>query len=161
MKALVVDGYNAIYKIPRLRAMLDRSLSEAREALTRIGLDYKRKTGGIAEVVVVFDGQDAHRGPGTGAHSPHQVFSGTGGGDRKIIETVRRLSCRYHVIVASDDNFVRNNSRVYNATPVTIAEFLAAAEKGRKRNDAPPDEKAISPDDMRSITDYVKERLKR
>lgn len=128
MKALVVDGYNAIHKIRCLESLLDESLHEAREALTELALDYKRKTGGIAEVYVVFDGKDEYRGLSLSAPH-HQVFSKTGEGDRAIIRMVEKLSGRYHVIVASDDNFVRNNSRAHRATTISISEFFAGTRK--------------------------------
>lgn len=123
MKALVVDGYNAIHKIAHLEAMLDISLHEARRALTELAMEYKRKVGGISEVSVVFDGKDTYRRQEISA-PPNQVFSRSGEGDRTIIRTVERLSNRYHVVVVSDDNFVRNNSRAHRASIITISEFL-------------------------------------
>ncbi len=123
MKALVVDGYNAIHKIARLEAMLDISLYEARRALTELALEYKRKVGGISEVSVVFDGKDDYRRQDLSAPH-HQVFSKSGEGDRLVIRTVERLSDRYHVIVVSNDNFVRNNSRAHRASVITVSEFL-------------------------------------
>ena len=87
MKALVVDGYNAIYKIKSLKPLLDESLYEARKELTRLAMDYKRKTGGIAEVCVVFDGKDDYRDLSVSAPA-HQVFSKSGEGDKKIIQMV-------------------------------------------------------------------------
>jgi len=159
MNALIVDGYNAIYKITELQTLLDKSLLEARREVTRLAKDYQRKTGGIAEVYVVFDGKDDYRG------SPHpplanQIFSKTGEGDEAIIKTVEKLSGRYHCIVASDDNFVRNNARAYRATVISIAEFSAGAKKKKtaKRSDA-SDEKRIDPKSAREITDYFKRHL--
>lgn len=123
MKALVIDGYNAIHKIARLEAMLDISLHEARRALTELAMEYKRKVGGISEVSVVFDGKDMYRRQEIST-PPNQVFSKSGEGDRMIIRTVERLSDRYHVVVVSDDNFVRNNSRAHRASIITVSEFL-------------------------------------
>ena len=157
MKALVVDGYNAIYKIKQLRPLLDTNLREARQALTRLAIDYQRKTGGIARTYVVFDGKDAYRDLPAPSH---QIFSKTGEGDREIIRTIRKLSKDYHVVVASDDNFVRNNSRAYNATAITISEFAAAMEKkgaGTRRDIG--EDKRISPESAREITAYLRKRL--
>lgn len=159
MKALVVDGYNAIHKIRHLEPILDKSLYEARNALTELALEYKRKVGGIAEVYVVFDGKDAYRGLSISAPA-HQVFSKTGEGDRAIIQMVKKLSGRYHVIVASDDNFVRNNSRAYNATTITISEFSAAIrKKSAKVRRNVSEEKVIGPAAAQEITDYLRRSL--
>ena len=160
MKALVVDGYNAIHKIPELRVLIDKSLAEARKALTGLAMDYQRKVGGIAEVYVVFDGNDAY-GDLSSPSPAHQVFSKTGEGDEEVIRLVRKLSNRYHVIVASDDNFVRNNSRAHNASIIAISELLAALKKKTTRAEHDiPDEKRIDPKDAKEITEYLKKRLK-
>ncbi len=85
MKALVVDGYNAIYKIPQIKRLMDRELSEARKAITELARDYKRRSGGIGKVCVVFDGKDEFRDKDFVAKSEEQVFSKSGCGDREII----------------------------------------------------------------------------
>ena len=56
MKVLIVDGYNAIHKIPEVDDLLDESLEDARNAITDLAREYQRRHGGIAEVHVVFDG---------------------------------------------------------------------------------------------------------
>lgn len=131
MKTLIVDGYNAIYKIPGIEALLDDSLEAARKAITGLAKEYQRRDGGIAEVYVVFDGKDEHRN--SFFNRPNQVFSGTGDGDRKIIRMVHEKLEKYHVIVVSDDNYVGNSSRAAGATVITVSEFYSAAvKKGRR-----------------------------
>lgn len=129
MKALVVDGYNAIYKIPRLKRLLDQSLAQARKGITEMARNYKRRCGGIGKICVVFDGKDEFRNRLDVAKSADEVFSMTGCGDKEIIRVVGDLSSEYDVIVASDDNFVRNNSRAQRATLITVDEFAAMGEK--------------------------------
>lgn len=138
MKALVVDGYNAVHKIPRIGKLADKSLLEARNAVTKLARQYKARCGGVDKTYVVFDGKDEYRFQHQ-AGLPEQVFSRTGEGDRKIIKVVSELSSQYHVIVVSDDNFVINNSRAYNATVISVSEFLKVAEKKsaqKKKTDA-------------------------
>lgn len=159
MKALIVDGYNALHKIPHIRISADKSLKDARKALTELALDYQRKTGGIAEVYVVFDGRDSYRSQSLSA-DPHQIFSKTGEGDRTIVRMVGKLSRRYHVVVASDDNFVRNNSRAHNASIITVAELFLRARKGASKDRrGMAEEKRISPKDEEEITEYLKKGL--
>lgn len=132
MKVLIVDGYNAIHKIPEVDDLLDSSLEEARGAITKLAKEYQRKIGGISEVFVVFDGRDEYKN--LSCSSPGQVFSDTGEGDRKIIRLAQDKSSKFHVIVASDDNYVGNSSRAAGATVITISEFYSvAAKKGKKR----------------------------
>jgi predicted RNA-binding protein with PIN domain len=137
MKVLIVDGYNAIHKIPEVDILIDNSLEEARNAITDLAKEYQRKVGGIAEIFVVFDGKDELRGidPSASlrANKPNQVFSGTGEGDKKVIRLAQDKSSQFHVIVVSEDNYVKNSSRAAGATVITVSEFYSkAAKKGNK-----------------------------
>ncbi|MFA5779553.1 MAG: NYN domain-containing protein [Elusimicrobiota bacterium] len=124
MKILVVDGYNVINKIGDLSEIADRNLKDARDAVTKLSNEYKKRDGGISEVYVVFDGQNQYRDLDIPRRKEH-IFSDTGEGDRKIIETIRRASVKGTVIVVSDDNQIRNNARAYSATlmrPIDLIE---------------------------------------
>jgi len=121
MKVLIVDGYNAIHKIPEIDSLLDDSLEEARKAITEMAREYQRKSGGISEVFVVFDGRDEYRG--LSFDKPNQVFSNTGEGDRKVIRLAQDKSDKYHVIVVSDDNRVGNSCRAAGATVIPVRKF--------------------------------------
>ena len=137
MKVLIVDGYNAIHKIPEVEDLLDESLEDARNAITALAKEYQRRSGGIAEVHVVFDGRDECRGlsfnPSASlgidleqsrrVNKPNQVFSGTGEGDKAIIRLAQHKSEKFHVIVVSDDNRVGNSSRAAGATVISVKKF--------------------------------------
>ncbi|MDD5174176.1 MAG: NYN domain-containing protein [Candidatus Omnitrophota bacterium] len=121
MKVLIVDGYNAIHKIPEIDDLLDESLEDARNAITDLAREYQRRCGGISEVYVVFDGRDEYRG--LSLNKPNQVFSKTGEGDRSIIRLAQNKSGKFHVIVVSDDNRVGNSSRAAGATVISVKKF--------------------------------------
>ena len=114
MKILILDGYNTIHKIGYLSAIADRSLKEARSEVTRLANDYKRRIGGISEVYVIFDGQSRFQDTDIPKPKEH-IFSATGMGDRKIVDTIRKFSSRGKLMVVSDDNYVRNSARAYKA----------------------------------------------
>lgn len=127
MKVLIVDGYNAIHKIPEIDSLMDESLEEARNAITALAKEYQRRTGGIAEVYVVFDGKNEYRG--MPFNKPNQVFSKTGEGDKKVIRLAQDKTEKFHVIVVSDDNYVGNSSRAAGATVIRVSEFYAVTKK--------------------------------
>jgi predicted RNA-binding protein with PIN domain len=131
MKALVIDGYNAIHKIPYLKNIIDNeNLFKARTEITSLAEEYKRKRGGIAKCIVVFDGKDTYKN--SGFCSPkNQLFSKTGMGDEEVINTVKLLSKKYQVEVVTDDNFIINNSRVYKATILSVSEFMRFLHKNK------------------------------
>ena len=129
MKVLIVDGYNAIHKIPEIDDLLDESLEDARNAITDMARSYQRRDGGIAEVHVVFDGKDEYRG--LSFNKPNQVFSSTGQGDRSIIRLAQDKSSKFHVVVVSDDNRVGNSCRAAGATVIGVKKFHAFAIRHR------------------------------
>ncbi|MFH1665746.1 MAG: NYN domain-containing protein [Candidatus Omnitrophota bacterium] len=146
---LVVDGYNAINAIPETRRELEKSLYSARKMILAISREYARSSGFITDVVVVFDGSDRFRDMGM-LRSSSEVFSGTGAGDDKIIETVKKYSSRGRVVIASNDNYVRNNSRAYGASPINVEEMVSA----KKKRSATPEKhgKRIDPAVKEEIT---------
>ena len=121
MKVLIVDGYNAIHKIPEVDDLLDESLEDARNMITDMAREYQRRYGGIAEVHVVFDGKTEYRE--LSFNKPNQVFSETGEGDRSIIRLAQDKSKEFHVIVVSDDNRVGNSCRAAGATVIPVKKF--------------------------------------
>ncbi|KJJ84246.1 protein containing DUF901 [Candidatus Omnitrophus magneticus] len=125
MTILVIDGYNAIYAIPEIKEKLNKSLLEARETILEYAQNYVRHNGLIDRAIVVFDGKDEHHSP----ISKHlggkiQIFSNTGKGDDKVIETAKILSKHSKIIVASNDNYVRNNSKVYGAGIMDVRDLV-------------------------------------
>jgi predicted RNA-binding protein with PIN domain len=127
MKVLIVDGYNAIYKIPQIDAIMDDNLEDARKAITALAKEYQRKDGGIKEVYVVFDGKNEYEG--LSVNKPNQIFSGTGEGDRRIIKLTQDKSVLFHVIVVSDDNRVGNSCRAAGATVIPVKKFYELIKK--------------------------------
>lgn len=130
---LVVDGYNAINAIPETQKKLKVSLKSARSAILAISKEYARSSGYITEVRVVFDGSDKNRRKEARGipHGKTLVFSDTGKGDEKIIETVKKCSRYGRVVLASNDNYVRNNARAYNAKIIS-SEDLTLRKKREK-----------------------------
>ncbi len=131
MTTLVVDGYNAINAIHFTKKELGKSLLSARRAILVISKEYARSSGYITDVTVVFDGDTKYRGMDKRdmLRDKAQIFSKTDQGDDKIIETVRLASKKGRVVVASNDNYVRNNSRAYGASIVNVEEL----EKKQKK----------------------------
>lgn len=59
MKALIVDGYNVIHRVPEFQASLRVSLEAAREALLRYCGRWRDTRGDFTELHVVFDGDSS------------------------------------------------------------------------------------------------------
>ena len=132
---LVVDGYNAINAIAELRKKLKVSLLSARSEIIILTKEYARSSGYITDFHVVFDGQDKYRDieylrvPKDGKHT----FSRTGDGDDKIIATIKAYSEKGRVVVASNDNYVRNNARSYGASLINSEDLSGENKKELKQ----------------------------
>lgn len=137
---LIVDGYNAINAIPSVKKKLKESLLSARSEIIILAKEYARSSGYITDFHVVFDGQDRYRYlerlkvPRDTKHT----FSRTGDGDEKIIETVKRYSEKGRVVVASNDNYVRNNARSYGASLINSEDLEGKPSKKKTSQEDKP-----------------------
>ena len=121
MRALVIDGYNVIFRTSYLCKIANKDLMRSRNEVTKIARQYQRKIGGIDKLKVVFDGQDKYQG--ISCYSD-QKYSATGQGDIEIVRTIEQFATKYNVTVVSNDNFVRNNARAHGASAIGVDEFL-------------------------------------
>lgn len=142
---LIVDGYNAINAVAEAKKLLKESLLSARSKIIMLTEEYVRSSGYITDFHVVFDGETRYRGierlnvPKDTKHS----FSKTGEGDEKILDTVRKCSEKCRVILASNDNYIRNNARGYGASLIGSEELAGKPkeEKVKKEPDKRLDER--------------------
>ncbi|MDD5633764.1 MAG: NYN domain-containing protein [Candidatus Omnitrophica bacterium] len=157
---LVVDGYNAINAIPGMKKdFQEGKLEEARKKLHALVKEYARSSGYITGVRIVFDGDDRYRYLDALdiTRNKEQVFSATGKGDEKVIDTVRRCSRFGAVVLASNDNYVRNNSRSYNASIIAVEDLAKKKIKYAKKRKVT--EKKISQALSKKITDEYRKEL--
>ena len=108
MAVLVVDGYNVAYAIPEIKEMMDNNLMGARKKVVQLCREYARSSGYIKDTKVVFDGKDEYRifDKIDINRSDNEIYSSTGQGDEKIIETIKIWSKKNRVVVASNDNYL-------------------------------------------------------
>jgi len=115
---LLIDGYNVINRVPKLRTSLEKGLEQARMGLALQVATWNR-THPAYEPIIVFDGRDRNvDGTEQRLAGVRCLFSHvTHGGDEEIIRLVREYRARgADVMVVSDDNKVMNNSRVHGAS---------------------------------------------
>jgi len=156
MTTLVVDGYNAINAISSTKKQLDKSLLSARRSILAISKEYARSSGYITKTLVVFDGETKYRAMEKmdKLRDKAEVFSKTDEGDDKIIETVRLASKKGKVVLASNDNYVRNNARAYGASIINVRE-LEKKKKAKKE----VNEKNLKGKLKNQITEEYKKKL--
>ncbi len=156
---LVVDGYNAINAIPHVQEELKKSLFAARKAILAICKEYARSSGYITDFKVVFDGKDQYRRL-EGVVIPRkreQVFAATGEGDDKIIAIIKKCAKVGRVVVASNDNYVRNNARAYGASRISSEELVRTKKTDLRQSDT--GSKSIDNRTQFDITEHYKRKL--
>ncbi len=106
MNLLLVDGYNMIHALPEFRRLLDRSLAEARAALSRAlgGLAAAKK--GNVEIHLFFDSKEPRdffdAEPLVRGVEIHFPFSGETA-DEAILDYLRQFDNKATVTVVTDD----------------------------------------------------------
>lgn len=156
---LVVDAYNAIYAIPEVRLKMKESLERARNSITLISKEYARSSGYINDIRVIFDGDDRYRDIEVLIRNrkKHEIFSKTGDGDDEIIRIVRDCSRYGRVVVASNDNYVRNISRGYGASIINSEELMKTKKRKKLFKEKKEDKKIDKSTEIKITNEYKKE----
>ncbi|MCQ9207490.1 MAG: NYN domain-containing protein [Omnitrophica bacterium] len=160
MKKIIVDGYNAIHKIPEMSNELDKSLSAARTALAMHMASWRGK-GMYSRALIAFDGQDSVMKGSSQVKlcGIDCVFARTREkADNLIIRMVRDAKDASKITVVSDDNYVRNNSRAHGAEVKSVA-FLRSPT-GKQNNPSGAANKNIATERAQAITDEYEEYLR-
>jgi predicted RNA-binding protein with PIN domain len=141
---ILVDGYNAIFRLPGLRDLARRDLEGAREELVRRLAEALGGSGSKVRITVVFDGNQVAagaRGKRTGGAGKVAVlFSAPGEtADQRIQRIVeagsaakgRQANCR----VVSSDRELAGRAQLWGAEVVTCEAFML--ELGRESSSRP------------------------
>ena len=165
MQKLIVDGYNVIYKIPKLRAVLDKSLEKARNTLGSFLLAWKKEAGFHGKIIVAFDGQSENiLDQMSSYHGITFLFSSKEeDADCMIISLLKENanSSRAKITVVTDDNYIANHCRVYQAEIRSVAwlsstESTQKADRSTKGRNASSTQKRISRKNQQEINQYLK-----
>lgn len=167
---VIVDGYNVIYRVPRFKAQLDRSLEAGREALLRYCSEWKARRRDVDRFLVVFDGDSSVMGGERSASAPgvRALYSKTGEtADRRIRRMLEQSERNEAITVVSDDNEVRDSARVTHMHAMSATQF---ARMGQGRTAAPStrrttqgqrgpveDKAPLPPATAKNITDELRE----
>lgn len=130
MRFLLVDAHSVIFAWPELRAVHERNMEAAREALLRRLTGYQDSTG--VRVVAVFDG----KGKRVSQEHPKggiQVFySGSKGTADQIIERlVAKYSGEHEMTVATDDRLEQQTAITFGGLAIStgaLEKLLEEAE---------------------------------
>ncbi len=170
MHTVIIDGYNVIYRVPRFKVQLDRSLQAGREALLRYCSEWRARRRDVDLFYVVFDGDSSVIGGEIAASAPgvRAIYSKTGEtADRRIRRMLDQADRRETITVVSDDNEVRDSARVHHMDSMSASEFarVAEARTAEQPNSRTTKEKmrrsdvkeSLPPSQARAITDELRD----
>jgi len=125
MKCLIIDGYNAISKIKTFDAKKDISLEASRLFFIKALSDFKQRNRKFDKIIVVFDGKSDNLGLARETHGGIEVlFSHKDkDADKAIVDILRLSSDKNRITVSSDDNFIKNHTRVFGCEMMSVAEL--------------------------------------
>lgn len=161
-RTYIIDGYNAIHRIPEWAALLDIELARAREALCSYCAEWMSARNDADRFIVVFDGDssvspfssDAYRGV-------RIIYTMTGvTADSKIVSIVEDMPSPRDAVVVSDDGEVVRLCRTAGAEVRSVNSFVSTL---RHRSDTSPGRAAssgrkdhLSPAQRNQITNDLK-----
>jgi len=154
---VIIDGYNALNKIPGIIQHRAVSLEEQRVRLFLFLAAWKREHSFSGSMVVVFDGQgDTRSGrPLQYTHGISCIYTDAGEeADDRIISIVRAAESPESITVISDDNYVSNNCRALGAFVKPVSALCPL--KSKQRIPRAPVGKCIDPATAQAITRHMK-----
>lgn len=161
----IIDGYNAIHRVPAWAQALEQSLEDGREALLRYCSRWMQRRGDVWLFYVVFDGDSrvpySQTSYGSGVRV---IFTPTSElADDRILKIVREWGDSARYTVVSDDNYVKRVAKQHGAVLQSVRQFAnvltdggGGARSGRRSGASgrasDGDDKALSAAEEHSIT---------
>ncbi|MEI6971336.1 MAG: NYN domain-containing protein [bacterium] len=161
MKALIIDGYNVIHRVPALQHALARSLEAGREALLSYCGRWRDTRGDFTELHVVFDGDSSVDGLNNRTVRGVQVtYTRTGeDADDRIRGMLEDSPANRKCVVVTDDNELAAAARSRGGGLMSVAEFSGTLSRpARQAHGGERDEtkSALTPEDERRINDDLR-----
>lgn len=154
---LIIDGYNAISKIPELEAKKDNSLEAARLSFIKMLKDFMAQKDIFDKIFVVFDSKERELGIRRHSYGNVEVLFTTidKDADSVIVDMLRKASGKDNISVSSDDNFVRNHAKGFGRDVISIKELkgIMLKKKGFRRKIK---EKDLEGDRIKDINEELK-----
>ncbi len=158
-RTLIIDGYNAIHRIPRFRRTLEQNLEASRDALIQYCLAWKSQRGDFTDFYVVFDGNSSvgssNGRPPLGIHT---IYTRTGeSADNRIFDVIGEPDKDHSYVVVSDDGEVKQRAEALQFETMSVKEFGGKLKQQRhlqnRENDSNKD---LSPRQQKQINDELK-----
>ncbi|MBU1852454.1 MAG: NYN domain-containing protein [Candidatus Omnitrophica bacterium] len=122
---LIIDGYNAINKIVQLEAKSDVSLETARMSFIQMLKNFMTHKDIFDKIFIVFDSSQNELGVRRHSYGDIEALfiADDKDADSFIVDMLRGADPSDKISVCSDDNFVRNHSKVFGRDVISVSEL--------------------------------------
>ena len=157
---IIIDGYNAIHRIPTLKKQLDKSLEAARDTLTTLCAEWRASRGDVLSIQLVFDGQSRLPDiPSLPRQGVQVSFSRKPqSADENILALLRKIANPAACVVVSDDREIIRHAVRLGAKTMSVMDFLAMTKRRKRPHDpssAGGAKAALTPAQERRINDEL------
>ena len=155
---MIIDGYNAIAKIRQLEAKKDISLEVSRMHFIRVLLDFMSRKMVFDRIFLVFDSKEKEVGVRSESYGDIKILYAMHDkdADNVIVDLLRKSKDEDAIMVASDDNFVRNHTRVYKKVIMSIKELEDLIVLKKKSSSGKIKDKELHSHKVKDINEELK-----
>jgi predicted RNA-binding protein with PIN domain len=158
MEYLIIDGHNAIYKIPALAKHTNCGDEERRKALVVFLSEWKTLRLFPGNITIVFDSKNADHSTMKTIQGIKCIFATSRqDADEKIKSMIRSMQDPKAVTVITDDNNIANNCSAHGAIIEKPQTYFQVAGNKRKK-EADGDDKKIGSQAENDITNMLKKK---
>jgi predicted RNA-binding protein with PIN domain len=161
-RTYIIDGYNAIHRIPEWAALLDAELARGRAALCSYCAEWMSSRKDAERFIVVFDGDSSVSPFGSEAYRGVQIIYTMTNvtADSKIISLVDYMVNPADATVVSDDREVMRSCRTAGAEISSVRSFVGTLrhtdDTGKNRTGETGPKDNLSPAQRNQITNDLK-----
>lgn len=154
----IVDGYNAIHRVPAFRKALDASVEAGRRALISYCIEWMSRRRDTGQFLIVFDSGPSVGGSCEGVASGVRVVNTRHGesADERIHDMLQEWQPAARCTVVSDDTEVARRARQVGADVMSAAAFAGVLRQPDGATDDSGGKNALTPGQEKTITDELR-----
>ena len=160
-RTYIIDGYNAIHRIPEWAQVMDTDLARAREMICSYCAEWLASRRDAEKFIVVFDGDSKVSPFSSDSYRGVRILYTESGetADARIISLVEDMAVPRDAVVVSDDGEVMRRCGMAGAETTTVRKFVGVLRTSSgpgNRHGETEEEDGLTPAQRNKITNDLK-----
>jgi hypothetical protein len=160
-RTYIIDGYNAIHRVPEWEQALDTELARARELLCSYCAEWLASRRDAEKFIVVFDGDSSVSPFSSDSYRGVRIIYTQSGetADSRIISLVEDMASPRDAVVVSDDGEVMRRCGMAGAETTTVRKFIGTLRtpvRSHREHDTAGEADGLTPAQRNRITNDLK-----